>query len=132
MLNYNSLEMSKTSAISTQRLTEKMEGMSAQAVKETMMMRVIAVLTILFLPGTFISVSQQALWTASANKSQTLMSTDIVKHDPDTRNLIIGRFSPGALWLYIALTLPLTTVTMLAYVAVYKRVSHAMRPARSN
>jgi hypothetical protein len=66
ILNYNSLEISKRSTISTEKMTHKMELLTVKTVQETVMMRVIAVVTVIFLPGTFISVSRLAFSMATS------------------------------------------------------------------
>ena len=51
------------------------------------------------------------------------MSTDIIRFPQGQKSMGSGQFSEGALLLYAALTLPLMTVTLLAYFILYKRVS---------
>lgn len=86
------------------------------------MMRVISLVTVLFLPGTFISVSlDQAIPTSGAEltKPQTLMSTDIVSFKDQQKGLTGGVSSSGAIKLYLVLTLPLTAVTLVGWYAAY-------------
>ena len=59
ILNYNNSEVNKKSANSTLSLTQEMQNLTSKSVQETVMMRIIALVTVIFLPGTFISVSIQ-------------------------------------------------------------------------
>ncbi|KAL9633427.1 MAG: hypothetical protein Q9164_004707 [Protoblastenia rupestris] len=91
---------SSTSTVNMERMAVEMNHIALKTKTETVSMRVITVVTLCFLPGTFIS---------------TLMSTDIFQNlnnhpsAPDPyRNL-------GPLQLYLALSLPLTFATLLVY-----------------
>lgn len=86
-------------------------------------MRVIAsvsvLVTIFFLPGSFISVSCSINRKLSLIQGQSLLNTDIVRF-PDGRDGISnGLVSTGAIMMYLALTLPLMAATLLAWYLVY-------------
>ena len=52
------------------------------------------------------------------------MSTDIIKfHDGQEDDLKKGEFSPGALWFFFLLTVPLMLLTAISGWVYYKRVS---------
>lgn len=53
------------------------------------------------------------------------MSTDIVRFQPDASGLIRTVFSPGALKLYLEISLPLTFLTLLTFWILYKQTSPA-------
>ena len=64
IIDYQSMEASKWLAIKAQESSNKMEDMTRrmeriaeQTQKETVSMKVITVITLIFLPGTFVSVS---------------------------------------------------------------------------
>ena len=113
--------MSITKAMATKSLdqAEKMENLTThmkqialKTEKETIFMRIITVVTLLFLPGTFVAVSHLHLVESLINKltRQTLMSTDIVKWQND--NDLISRFSWQALVMYLGITLPIMAFTL--------------------
>ncbi|KAL9131378.1 MAG: hypothetical protein Q9175_006779 [Cornicularia normoerica] len=83
-------------------ITREMHIIAQKTKQETVSMRIITLVTLFFLPGTFIS---------------TLMSTDIFKATNT------GQFGNtvqlGTLRLYIAISLPLVVVTLLAWYGVY-------------
>jgi len=86
-------------------LTKKMNKLAHQTKKETVSMKIITVVTLFFLPGTFIS---------------TIMSTDIIQYpvNPAT-DKPEEQYSSSALNLYLAITLPLMAITFLSWVVVY-------------
>merc|ERR1711939_1121438 len=107
-------EASKLLATKAQQSTENMEFMTkdmhiiAQKTKqETVSMRIITLVTLFFLPGTFIS---------------TLMSTDIVRFDHSKE-----MFSMAALKLFLAISLPMMFLTFVAWYAVYWYVNNRAR-----
>lgn len=86
--------------------TEKMEMMTAMSYKETIAMRIITVVTLVYLPATFVS---------------TFFSTDVVKYqNQDGGN---GNFSLVAMIRWLEVALPLTAVTLAVGWAAY-RLSH--------
>jgi len=84
-----------------------------------------ALVTLLFLPGTFISVSQV---DASADlshslilKIQTIMSTDIIRFPSEVQS---GRvFQLDALQTYLETTIPLTILTFAGWWIIYKYIN---------
>ena len=95
-----------------ENLTTHMKQIALKTEKETIFMRIITVVTLLFLPGTFVAVSHLHLVESLINKltRQTLMSTDIVKWQND--NDLISRFSWQALVMYLGITLPIMAFTL--------------------
>ncbi|KAK0113403.1 hypothetical protein ONS96_014269 [Cadophora gregata f. sp. sojae] len=75
-------------------LTIKMHKIGALSQKEAIAMRIVTVVTLIYLPATFVS---------------TFFSTDVVKYQTDN-----GRtsFSDLAMWRWLEVTLPLTVVTL--------------------
>ncbi|KAL8702870.1 MAG: hypothetical protein Q9201_003961 [Fulgogasparrea decipioides] len=90
-------------------MTEDMNDIARKTKIETVSMKVITVVTLFFLPGTFIS---------------TLMSTDIFQTDgpghpkPDP----YAHLSP--LQMYLAASLPLTFITILIWAALHWLEKH--------
>src|SRR5204863_6401231 len=87
------MQASRLFAQKAQQSTNNMEDMTrdmhqiAQKTKqETVSMRIITLVTLFYLPGTFISVSsfKQQIWFASSRLFQTIMSTDIVRFQTST------------------------------------------------
>ncbi|KAH7313155.1 hypothetical protein BKA65DRAFT_517421 [Rhexocercosporidium sp. MPI-PUGE-AT-0058] len=109
LLNISNIEASKEFATNSQHSASKMhamtEAMHLLAVKtkqETVSMRVITLVTLFFLPGTFIS---------------TVMSTDIIKFPSQQESGQV--FQLGALRLWLIITLPLMAITFIAWWLVY-------------
>jgi ABC-type Fe3+ transport system permease subunit len=110
-------------------MTEAMHFLAVKTKQETVSMRIITLVTLFFLPGTFISVSYLILLYKLVSKDsfpgpkfshrltvegQTIMSTDIIQFQ-DSKEI----FSLGALQLYLAITLPLMALTFAAWWLVY-------------
>lgn len=98
ILEYQNTQTNKYTTKSMVTMTEDMNDIARKTKIETVSMKVITLVTLFFLPGTFIS---------------TLMSTDIFQADYTGR----GRPNPYAhlnpVQIYFALSLPLTIVTLL-------------------
>ena len=91
--------------------------------QETVSMRIITLVTLAFLPGTFISVgllvSASEMCKTCLTREQTLMSTDIIKFQnagPDTSQQIVQL---KAVKFYLAVSLPLVFGVFIAWYAVY-------------
>lgn len=56
ILDYKSMEGNRTLAIEAGKSARKMEDIAVKTKQETVSMRIITVVTLFFLPGTFISV----------------------------------------------------------------------------
>jgi len=110
-------------------MTAGMHLLAVKTKQETVSMRIITLVTLFFLPGTFISVSYLTLLYKLVSKvsfpgpiflhrltvdGQTIMSTDIIKFQ-DSQKI----FSLGALQLYLAITLPMMALTFVAWWIVY-------------
>lgn len=115
-------------------LTHDMSAVAHKTKSETVSMKIITLVTLFFLPGTFISVSclfvflvscrpgicspkahaypctQWSSLNTSTDSQQTLMSTDIV-HWNQTNGSSSEVFQLGALKVYLAVSLPLMLVT---------------------
>jgi hypothetical protein len=115
---HRNMSTSKHLSIRAQISAEKMEGLTNHMMliaekteKETIFMRIITVVTLFFLPGTFVAVSRLPIRHALSRLiSQTLMSTDIVKFQND--NNLIHRFSWLALAVYLGITVPIMGITI--------------------
>ncbi|KAL9125736.1 MAG: hypothetical protein Q9217_005107 [Psora testacea] len=109
ILEYHNTEINKLSTNNMISMTEDMNDIARKTKIETVSMKVITVVTLFFLPGTFIS---------------TLMSTEIFNSDstkhagPDPYT----HLSP--LQLYLVASLPLTFVTLLIWAALHWLEKH--------
>ncbi|KAL3425127.1 hypothetical protein PVAG01_04408 [Phlyctema vagabunda] len=110
LLNRRDIEANKELSVKSQYYAKKMEEMAEAmhllAVKtkqETVSMRVITLVTLFFLPGTFIS---------------TVMSTDIIQFPP-SQELEGKVFQLKALQLYIFVTVPLMVITFATWGLIY-------------
>jgi hypothetical protein len=85
-------------------------GLAAQ--KEAIVMRIITVVTLLFLPATFVSVSSPSQSSAEtiADHLQTFFSTDVVKYQGEDHG---GSWSDEAMNRWLQVTIPLTALTLL-------------------
>lgn len=109
LLNLRNIEASKELAKKSQYSAKKMEAMTEAmhqiAVKtkqETVSMRIITLVTLFFLPGTFIS---------------TIMSTDIITWQTTQESGKV--FQLGALQLYLAITIPMMLLVFAAWGIVF-------------
>lgn len=82
-----------------EKITDAMFEIAKKTQKETVSMKIITLVTLFFLPGTFIS---------------TIMSTDIIKFDNNAKE-----YQWGALNLYMAVTVPFMVVTFGTWYALY-------------
>lgn len=109
ILDYRAIEANRLLAKRAQESAERMENMTKdmsqlamQTKEETVSMKIITLVTLFFLPGTFIS---------------TVMSTDIIRFPSSN-----GGFQWGALSVWLKATLPLMFLTFVAWGVVYKGV----------
>ncbi|OCK86349.1 hypothetical protein K432DRAFT_341488 [Lepidopterella palustris CBS 459.81] len=116
ILQYQSMEASKLLAEKSQHSTDNMEDMTKgmhkiaqKTQQETVSMRIITLVTLFFLPGTFIS---------------TLMSTDIFKFETGNSGKTQKFVQTGALQLFMSITIPLMVLTFGAWYGVYWWVNH--------
>lgn len=114
-------------------MTEEMNALTQKTKQETVSMRIITLVTLFFLPGTFISVCLFSLTyfvrfhflspspSALANtEQQTIMSTDIVQYSKiPNSNDYEEEYSSAALKRYVMVTLPLMALTFLAWWILY-------------
>lgn len=97
-------------------MTHAMEKLARETKMEAVNMRIITLVTLFFLPGTFVSVSVTlSLVTAlKLTSEKTLMSTPIVENPDDHR-----MFNNDSLKLFLAIALPLLAVTLATWYALY-------------
>ncbi|KAK5713543.1 hypothetical protein LTR15_011243 [Elasticomyces elasticus] len=104
ILSYESMEANRWLAEKASISAENMELLAQKTKLEAVSMRIITLVTLFFLPGTFIS---------------TLMSTPIVSFAPGSSSTSDSNISTGALGFYVAVSLPLVILTFLSWYAVY-------------
>lgn len=99
-----------------ERITEDMHTIAHETKMEAANMRIITLVTLFFLPGTFVSVSTNLNTVANPKltKVKTLMSTPIV-HYPDDHRII----NQDALKLFLAISLPLLLLTVVVWFGLY-------------
>lgn len=95
-------QLQTQAALKQEALASSMWEFSEQGQKEAIAMRVVTVITLIYLPPTFVS---------------TLFSTDIIKYQDN------GRFSKEALGSFLYVTLPLSFLTTVIAVVFYRRES---------
>ncbi|KAK5232389.1 hypothetical protein LTR47_006602 [Exophiala xenobiotica] len=100
-------KQSHTATKHMESMTDEMRELAVKTKQETVSMRIITLVTLFFLPGTFIS---------------TLMSTDIVQYDHSKEI-----FSMAALKMFLAISLPMMFLTFVAWYAVYWYVNNRER-----
>ncbi|KAI9671709.1 MAG: hypothetical protein M1831_003237 [Alyxoria varia] len=105
MFSYLSIQNSQTSAKEMEDMTALTLRIAIKTEKETVAMKLITLVTLLFLPATFVS---------------TLMSTDIVKFPVDESAPVSQQkphriFSLGALQLFFTICVPLMIVTLVGW-----------------
>ena len=124
--NLDLAQDAQTSTKNMETMTQAMHTIAYDTKMEAVNMRIITLVTLFFLPGTFVSVSA-ALYLVAAlglTPMETLMSTPIVHYPDDQR--IINR---DALNLFIAISIPLLAITIITCYGLYKW--HRARMARS-
>lgn len=93
-----------------------MKFLTTQAQREAVNMRVIAIMTFLLLPATFVSVSALVLcrYLSVTDFAQTFFSTDVVKYQNDgNQNNATGEsYSSLAMQRWFEVAVPLTVVTL--------------------
>lgn len=96
-------------------MTEKMK-------QEAVFMRIITLVTLFFLPGTFVSVSYQGrLEPAVAdNPLQTVMSTDIVHWQTPDPGELEKVVSFGAIKIFLSITVPFMVLTFAAAIGFHR------------
>jgi hypothetical protein len=99
-----------------ERITEEMHTIAHETKMEAANMRIITLVTLFFLPGTFVSVSTDVNIVANRKltRVKTLMSTPIV-HYPDDHRII----NQDALKLFLAIALPLLVLTVVVWFGLY-------------
>jgi hypothetical protein len=135
ILQYQSMQASEVFAKRAQESAVKMEVMTvsmheiAQKTKqETVSMRIITLVTLFFLPGTFIGVSKVSP-SRTMNRLtiiQTFMSTDIVQIDMDN----MQHFQSRGLKLYLAICIPAMFITFVAWYLVHRSVHRREKRAQ--
>lgn len=125
MLQHRSALMSFLLAHEAQESTKKVEGMTKQMHKiaqstqlETVSMRIITFVTLVYLPGTFVSVSNGCGDTDDLSLTrflQTLMSTPVVTFAPADFSHRDRHIDLNALGLFSAISLPLLTFTVAVW-----------------
>jgi hypothetical protein len=143
------------STVSMNILTQDMHDLATKTKKETVSMHSITVLTLCFLPGTFVAVRYGLAFLRRRNfmssraltGSQTFFSTGILKFDGDdspTVSIAAGRtlggwtLRPNALKLFLAICLPLMAFVLALWGFAYllarrqQRVSTLQRDASHN
>lgn len=127
ILEYRRLETSKllaekaqASALNMEDMTREMHEIARKTKQETVSMRIITLVTLFFLPGTFISVSHTTIYLNLPNvRFKTLMSTGIVQFGTSATGASERTVQVGALQLFLALSLPLMLLTFVAWYFVY-------------
>jgi hypothetical protein len=119
-------KQSHTATKHMESMTDEMRELAVKTKQETVSMRIITLVTLFFLPGTFISVSQRlrrgSCFSVLTADLQTLMSTDIVQYDHSKEI-----FSMAALKMFLAISLPMMFLTFVAWYAVYWYVNNRER-----
>ncbi|KAI9698088.1 MAG: hypothetical protein M1820_007596 [Bogoriella megaspora] len=106
---------------------ERTEQLSANMEREAIAMRIITIITLLYLPATFVSVSTSFLasYTKVADQgSKTFFSTDVVSFQTANGPLGEKKFSLDALVVWLQVTLPLTAMTLLGSWVMYLRAKN--------
>ena len=95
--NENFAKKSQASAQRMEDMTEDMQKLTRKTAVETVLMRIITIVTVLFLPATFVS---------------TMMSANIITFKPQDWSISAGSTSLGAVKFFLCLTLSLMAATL--------------------
>jgi hypothetical protein len=113
------MEVSNLLAERAQESANSMNDIAQKTKIETVSMRIITLVTLFFLPVTFISVGSAVLpltRTRMLTIQQTIMSTDIIQFRQSDGAEV---FQSKALVFLLAVSLPLIVVTFVAWYVVY-------------
>lgn len=94
----------RCSAQRMEEMTKEMKSLTKKTTLETVLVRIITVVTVFFLPATFVS---------------TFMSTDIVNYKPADGNITSGSTSLGAVKFFVCLTFSLMFATFTSGYGLY-------------
>lgn len=106
---------------------ERMEKLNQHMEKEAKVVRIITVLTLIYLPATFVSVSVPAdIISQRLICVQTFFGTDVVKFQTnDDDNNKSGSFSRPALLYWLGITSALTVVTLISALYSYRKYARS-------
>ncbi|KAK4935108.1 hypothetical protein LTR10_023779 [Elasticomyces elasticus] len=96
--NHKFADEAQRSAQRMETLTKQMQDMTIKTTLETVLMRIITVVTVFFLPATFVS---------------TFMSADIISFVPSDSSITSGSMSMGGLKLFLCLSFSLMAATFV-------------------
>ncbi|KAL1310565.1 hypothetical protein AAFC00_000844 [Neodothiora populina] len=114
LLNYLNMKASKLSTQDMEGITKDMHKLARETQQETVSMRIITFITLIFLPGTFVS---------------TIMSTDIVTWDTNgVTNKAERIVYVGAVKFFMALTFPLIVLTLAVWALLYSSERRGRSP----
>lgn len=104
--------------------SERTEQLNKNLEREAILMRIVTLVTLLYLPATFVSVGLKALFYGICSDSlQTFFSTDVVKYqdqDQNARGYETASFSSLALKRWLQVTIPLTFLTLFGAWLTYR------------
>lgn len=129
ILEYRNVEASKELAGKAQYSADRVEYMTQQMKQEAIFMRIITLVTLFFLPGTFVSVSYRARLVIFLTdlSHQTLMSTDIVHWQTPAPGGLEKVVSGGAIEIFLVVTIPCMIFTFVAAYGFYRWTKRSER-----
>lgn len=101
-------------------------NLTMMSYNEAIIMRIITIVTLIFLPATFVSVSLRCTFLRLTYRlpEQTFFSTDIVKYQGQDED---GSFSRTAMFRWLQVTLPLSALTLGIGYAWYLRQTRNLK-----
>ena len=122
----------ETMTSNMEQLTREMNALAQKTTQETVSMRIITLVTLFFLPGTFISVGSCLILIAKKSTfwhtfcyrllidCQTIMSTDIIRFESPSGGPGSEVFQADALKIYVYVSIPLMVLTFAAWYLIYR------------
>ncbi|KAI3322540.1 hypothetical protein HD806DRAFT_128426 [Xylariaceae sp. AK1471] len=136
-LQYSNMKTSEFFAQNAKETTDLMHDIAKKTKRETSSMHVITGLTLVFLPGTFAAVRYclfhiTEIVSSALMKCQTLFSSGIVSFDGDGPRTNWGDWETrwSALWLFLAVSLPLMGFVLAFWAVIHYRAQHETRVAQ--
>lgn len=130
VLEYKNIEASKSQTREMQKVTQEMQHVAVRTLSQTALMTLIALITIIYLPATFISVSLFLSTSRSSGpeskRMQTLMSSEVLKLDTTHRPMKMVSQWP-ALKMFLYISLPMTVLTLTFCVLGYHFLNKTKR-----
>lgn len=127
-MNFALAERAEQSARNVESMTNEMRSIAQSTKIETVSMRIITFVTLVYLPGTFVSVCQPSPEFEPCHPLtavlQTLMSTPVVTFEPADFSNASRQINLAALSLFVEISVPLLLFTVAVWWVFKRRIDN--------